>query len=230
MGRELRAFAGRSCGPLRLHEAANSSFKITDRAAACGGRTRLQGAAGRSRPPGCGPLGLCKADFYPRQPSSRADGRATQRSSPPPGGGCGLPVAKRPILTQDTPQTNSGCGLPVLTDPICSKTRPNRIVPQYKIVQIIRSPSDRRTAVWGSGNPPFASARAVPPQAAARSVILNDEFAPARAQRAAASARRRPAVRHRICVRSAGCSPGIILNLHLNGRRRLRPDFQFKYP
>ena len=63
-----------------------------------------------------------------------ADGPATIRSSPPPGGGCGLPVAPRPIWTQDTPQTKSGCGILVLTDPICSKTRPNRIVSQYKIV------------------------------------------------------------------------------------------------
>ena len=60
-------------------------------------------AAGRLRP-----ADRCAIDFHRGHARSRADGPAQAdlrdaSCSPPPGGGCGLPIAPRPNLTQDTP-------------------------------------------------------------------------------------------------------------------------------
>ena len=82
------------CSPLRfLLGTANSEFKIQD-SKLVAVRCLRHRTSGQSR--------------------SRADGLATIRSSPPPGGGCGLPVAARPSSTQSTSQrtvAKGGCGL-----------------------------------------------------------------------------------------------------------------------
>ena len=77
---------------------------------------------------GCGPLGPDGPIPTAKQARSRADGPATPRSSPPPGGGCGLPVAARPILPASRPhhdRTTSGsnCQRTKLRLPIA--VRPN---------------------------------------------------------------------------------------------------------
>ena len=60
-GREERAFAGRSCGPLRPFRARmkNEELKVKNdlRAAACGGHADSDTNCGPPPPPGCGPHG-----------------------------------------------------------------------------------------------------------------------------------------------------------------------------
>ena len=99
-GREKRAFAGRSCGPLRPF-GRNSKFRIkmdfpgefgcmfrfgSQPAEVRKFRYELRAsAAGRLRP-----ARSWRTVPNSRPARSRADGPATDRSSPPPGGGCGL--------------------------------------------------------------------------------------------------------------------------------------------
>ncbi len=94
-GRELRAFAERRLRPAAVPiGTANSSFKIQ--------YSKLSTLVQR-----------LQRQIHPRRARSRADGPATWRSSPPPGGGCWLPVTARPNLRAVISTTTSGCGLPI---------------------------------------------------------------------------------------------------------------------
>ena len=118
--------AAARCGSLSEPQIQDSRFKIRwaagytwayipVRAAACGEphEADLRDASCRPPLPGdCGPLGLFKADSSPRQAAAERTGvqRAARDCSPPPGGGCGLPVAARPNLPASIFATVSGCG------------------------------------------------------------------------------------------------------------------------
>ena len=71
---------------------------------------------------GCGPPTSCEVDTYtrpPPQPSGRACFRAARESNPPPGGGCGLPTSTTSnLLAGIFLQNWGGCGLPVAARPI----------------------------------------------------------------------------------------------------------------
>ena len=139
-GYELRASAAgrlRAAAPIRA-QIQNSKFKIQNYALGrqpaenrskrtCG--TRVAGL----RPPGCGPptsnevectaksINNCGPPIpagsisLSRPARSRADGPATIRSSPPPGGGCGLPTSATSSLLKNISATAGGCGLPTAT-------------------------------------------------------------------------------------------------------------------
>ena len=105
----------RKLRPARPFQGRNSELQI--RGAACEGRHERMRAAGLRRPQaaarttsprsslqqntsaktcGCGPQIAPRMIPAAKPARSRADGPVTWRSSPPPGGGCGLPVAARP--------------------------------------------------------------------------------------------------------------------------------------
>ena len=96
-GAKLRPTA--PCG--RKFRIQYSKFKITNRAAACGGRNdakELRASAGRR----LRPARSLQGRFLP-EPAAERRGLhertcGTRRCSPPPGGGCGLPIAARPML------------------------------------------------------------------------------------------------------------------------------------
>ena len=136
-----------SCG-CQMPEGCDRVY-IPARVAACGGRARLHEVAGLRRPQAaartvltdrsrfgtspprrraCSPHGLCKADSHPRHARSRADGlaRADLRdasSSPPPGGGCGLPTSTTSHLSHNTSATTDCCGLPTSATSHLSQNR-----------------------------------------------------------------------------------------------------------
>ncbi len=119
-GNEQRAFAQRNCGPPRFREESqiqNSKFKIQNYG------IEAQPAEGTFEadlrdascvpppPPGCSPPTSYEVDAYPQPARSRADGPAfelREKSSPPPGGGCGRPAAARPSPTPNTPRRTAG--------------------------------------------------------------------------------------------------------------------------
>ena len=95
-GRELRASAGRRLRPARPFQGRNSKFKIQNsklwnRCATCKGTARadLQTRNAGLRRAKLWPANRCTIDLV-QKARSRADGPVTERSSPPPGGGCGL--------------------------------------------------------------------------------------------------------------------------------------------
>ena len=114
-GRSLRGHA--RSGPAGREQRASALRRLRPAAPV---RAQIQNSRFKNCRSGCSlrPANRCTIDFV-QGARSRADGPATRRSSPPPGGGCGLPVAARPILTRDIPQRTAAAGCRSLRDRVC---------------------------------------------------------------------------------------------------------------
>ena len=107
-GRSLRGHA--RSGPAGREQRASALRRLRPAAPV---RAQIQNSRFKNCRSGCSlrPANRCTIDFV-QGARSRADGPATRRSSPPPGGGCGLPIAVRSNLQANIPaKTGGGQGL-----------------------------------------------------------------------------------------------------------------------